>query len=107
MRCRKLASKHVLLVAAMVLMAGCVSKVVDAPPVPVATTQNSEGITTLTWPSKVGYGYRLVARDLENRAIGIGSKLYIGTGEIITVQVKRDPDKNLPVYSARPEKLKE
>lgn len=100
-------SKHVPLVvfAMILLVTGCVSKVIDAPSVPVATTQNSEGVVTLSWESKVGYGYHLVARDMASRKMVIDSKLYRGTGKVITVQFKRDPNKPLPEYSARPEKL--
>lgn len=54
-----------------------------------------------------GYNYRLIARDYDKRMIVMAKTIYQGTGDTITVQFKRDPNKTLPTYSARPEKATE
>lgn len=94
-----------LLAGIMLTVSGCVSKRIDQGYVPVATTQNSEGLVTLSWPSRKGYNYRLVARDYQKHEMAVSKKVYPGTGGTITIQFKRDPKEALPDYSARPEKV--
>lgn len=90
------------------LVAGCQTReIIDDRPIPVTITQNSDGLVTLSWPSMKGYNYRLIARDYDKRMIVMAKTIYQGTGDTITVQFKRDPNKTLPTYSARPEKATE
>lgn len=84
---------------------GCVEKKIDPAYIPkVATTQNNEGVITISWPSRKGYNYRLCAREKEQ--LIVDQKVYKGTGDTIYVEFKRDPEKPLPDYSVIPEKLK-
>jgi len=92
----------------MLCGSGCVSKKIEPEDIPrVATSQNSSGVVTLSWESKKGYRYRLLIRDMKSgewRPVA-GSKVYEGTGETITVQDQQNPNKPLPWYSVRPEKM--
>lgn len=86
------------------LLAGCVHKEYEPAYIPnVAATQNNEGLVTISWPSREGYNYRLVART-EGKVI-MDSKVYRGTGEDIVIQFMRDRSKPLPDYSVKPEKI--
>lgn len=89
---------------------GCVSKKIEPADIPrVSSSQNSAGIVTLSWASKIGYKYRLMSRDMNTGEWTpvAGSDLYVGTGETITVQDQQNPNKPLPWYSVRPEKNRE
>ncbi len=87
---------------------GCVSKKIEPADIPrVSSSQNSAGIVTLSWDSKIGYKYRLLIRDMKTgewKPVA-GSDLYVGTGETITVQDQQNPNKPLSWYSVRPEKI--
>ena len=88
--------------------AGCVSKKIQPADIPrVSSSQNSQGIVTLTWESKIGYRYRLMIRDMKTGQWTPveGSEVYEGTGDTITVQDRQNPNKPLPWYSVRPEKI--
>lgn len=94
----------VLLVCAGVGLAGCVSHTIEPAYIPnVATSQNHEGLTTISWPSRKGYNYRLAVRS--GREVIYDKKVYQGTGETIVVQFKLDPSKPLPDYVVKPEKV--
>lgn len=85
---------------------GCVSKKIEPADIPrISTSQNSEGVVTLSWASKKGYSYRLFILDMKTREWKPveGADLFEGTGEIITVQDQQKPGKELPWYSVRPE----
>lgn len=87
---------------------GCVSKTIEPADIPrVSTSQNSQGVVTLSWASKKGYNYRLLVLDLKTREWKpvAGSSVYEGTGDMITVQDQQNPNKPLPWYSVRPEKI--
>jgi hypothetical protein len=87
---------------------GCVSEKVEPADIPrVSTSQNSKGLVTLSWASKKGYTYRLMIRDMSTGEWSPvpGSDVFKGTGEIITVQDQQNPNKPLPWYSVRPEKI--
>jgi len=98
------------LLGVMLCSSGCVSKNIEPEDIPrVATSQNSAGVVTLSWDSKKGYRYRLLIRDMKSgewKPVA-GSKVYEGTGETITVQDQQNPNKPLPWYSVRPEKITE
>jgi len=81
---------------ALCALAGCVSKAVDPEPVKSSTSQNHAGLVTISWQSKIGYTYHLVA--YEDGRIFQDKKVYEGTGDTITVQFKRDSSKPLPEY---------
>ena len=87
---------------------GCVSKKIEPADIPrVASSQNGKGVVTLSWESKIGYRYRLMIRDMKTgewKPVA-ASDVYEGTGEITTVQDQQNPNKPLPWYSARPEKI--
>ncbi len=98
----------VILAGIMLLGSGCVSKEIKPEDIPrVATSQNSAGVVTLSWESKTGYQYRLLVRNMKTGEWTpvAGSKVYEGTGETITVQDKQNPNKPLPWYSVKPEKI--
>jgi len=98
----------VILLGVMLWGAGCVSKKIEPADIPrVATSQNSAGVVTLSWESKKGYRYHLLIRDMKTGEWTpvAGSKIFEGTGETITVQDQQNPNKPLPWYSVRPEKL--
>ena len=87
---------------------GCVSEKDEPADIPrVSTSQNSKGLVTLSWASKKGYTYRLMIRDMSTGEWSPvrGSDVFKGTGEIITVQDQQNPNKPLPWYSVRPEKI--
>lgn len=96
-----------LLMISILVSAGCVRETIEPEYSPrVTTSQNSDGLVTVSWESDLGYDYILQAMDPDVRQwIPVkGGKRYRGTGEVITVQDKRDPRKPLPWYSARAEK---
>jgi len=98
----------VLLGAGLLCSAGCVSKKLEPADIPrVSSSQNSKGIVTLSWASKKGYQYRLMIRDMKTGdwTPVEGSEVYKGTGETITVQDQQNPNKPMPWYSVRPEKV--
>ena len=87
---------------------GCVSKKIEPADIPrVSSSQNSKGIVSLSWESKIGYKYRLLIRDMKTGEWTpvAGSDVYEGTGETITVQDQQNPNKPMPWYSVRPEKV--
>ncbi len=93
----------VLLASASLTLAGCVSKTIEPMYIPnVAASQNHDGLVTISWPSRTGYNYRLVARD-QGKTI-LDKKVYRGTGQTITVQFMRKSDRPLPNYTVKPEK---
>jgi hypothetical protein len=59
-------------------------------------SQNSTGLVTISWPSEVGYNYRMVA--FCKTKTQIGDRVYRGTGDTITVQFRLDPSLPLPEY---------
>lgn len=100
--------KHALAAAVTgfsLLGAGCVEKNIEPAYIPkVSSTQNNEGVVSISWPSRKGYNYRLSAQDETGKLI-VDKKVYKGTGDIIDVEFKRDPQKPLPDYRVIPEKL--
>jgi hypothetical protein len=92
--------------AVMLLMSGgCVSQKIEPEYIPrVSTTQNNQGMVTISWPSRVGYTYRLSAED--QGQVHVDRKEYMGTGDVIEVEFMRDPSKRLPDYRVIPEKIK-
>ncbi len=98
----------VLLGVGLLCSTGCVSKKIEPADIPrVTTSRNNAGLVTLSWESKGGYNYRLMIRDMNTGAWSpvAGSDVYKGTGETITVQDRQNPNKPLPWYSVRPEKI--
>ena len=94
-----------LIAGIFILVTGCVETRIEPAYIPkVATTQNNEGVVTISWQSRKDYNYRLSAQA-ENGQVVVDKKIYKGTGDIITVSFKRDPSKPLPDYSVIPEKL--
>ncbi len=92
-----------LAVSLLLTLTGCVSETIEPEYIPnVSAVQNSQGLVTISWPSRVGYNYRLVARQKSN--VTFDKRVYPGTGEEIVVQFKRDPRKPLPDYTVQPEK---
>ncbi len=59
-------------------------------------SQNSTGLVTISWPSEVGYNYRLVA--FAKGKTQVGDQVYRGTGDTIAVQFRLDPSLPLPEY---------
>jgi hypothetical protein len=98
----------IVLLGAVLCNTGCVSKKIEPADIPrVSSSQNSAGIVTLSWASRKGYQYRLMIRDMKTgewRPVE-GSEVYKGTGETITVQDQQNPNKPMPWYSVRPEKI--
>ena len=89
---------------AAVGLTSCVSRTIEPAYIPkVATSRNYEGLTTISWPSRKGYNYRLAVRD-QGRVI-FDTKVYEGTGEDIVVQFRLDPATPLPDYVVKPEKI--
>jgi len=85
-------------------LTSCVSRKIEPAYIPkIATSQNYEGMITISWPSRKGYDYRLAVRD-KGKLI-YDNKVYKGTGETIVVQFKRDPGKPMPDYAVVPEKI--
>ena len=98
----------VLLAVVLLCNTGCVSKKIEPADIPrVSSSQNSKGIVSLSWESKKGYNYRLLIRDMKTGEWNpvAGSDVYEGTGGIITVEDQQNPDKPMPWYSVRPEKV--
>ena len=98
----------VLLGMGLLMSSGCVSKSIDPADIPrVSTSQNSSGLVTLSWESKVGYEYRLLVRDMNTGKWSpvAGADVYKGTGETITVQDQQNPRNPLPWYSVKPERI--
>ena len=88
----------------LLLAAGCVSQKIEPAYIPrVSTAQNNQGMVTISWPSRIGYTYRLSAED--QGQVYVDRKEYIGTGEDIVVEFMRDPSKKLPDYRVIPEKI--
>jgi len=91
----------------LVLSAGCVRQTIEPEYHPrVSTSQNSDGLVTLSWETRVGYDYSLFVVNPETREWQPlkGSKVYPGTGESITVTDRRNPRQPLPWYSVRAQK---
>ena len=85
-------------------LTACVSEVVEPQYFPkTAISQNHEGLTTISWPSRKGYNYRLAVPD--GGKLIYDQKVYEGTGEDISVQFRLDPGKPLPDYKVMPEKI--
>ncbi len=92
-------------VCALLCMTGCVSRTLEPVyPPNVTTSQNNEGLVTISWPSQTGYNYRLAALDKNGRPM-YDNKVYRGTGDTIEIQFMRDPRKPLPNYVVKPEKI--
>ena len=98
----------VLLGLGLLCTTGCVSIKIEPADIPrVSSSQNSKGIVSLSWASKKGYNYRLMVRDMKTGEWTpvAGSDVYEGTGETITVEDQQNPNKPMPWYSVRPEKV--
>jgi hypothetical protein len=84
--------------AILVVVAGCVSKPVEAEklPPPLMIAQNSDGEVNLAWDSEAGYIYTIYYQDSEGADwMPLKSADRIrGTGETLTVQDRINP--NLP-----------
>jgi hypothetical protein len=102
------AAAALLLGVGLLCSTGCVSEKIEPEDIPrVSTSQNSKGLVTLSWTSKKGYAYRLMIREMstgEWKPVP-GADLFKGTGGTITVQDQQNPNKPLPWYSVRPEKI--
>lgn len=98
----------VLLGMGLLFSTGCVSKKIEPAYVPVvSSSQNSDGIVTLSWESKTGYEYRILIRDINTGEWSPvkGSGVYRGTGETIIVRDQQNPNNPLPWYSVSPKKI--
>jgi hypothetical protein len=85
-------------------LVSCVSRTVEPAYFPkVATSQNHEGITTISWPSREGFNYRLAVKEAGK--VIYDKKVYRGTGEDIVLQFRLDPGRPLPDYAVMPEKI--
>lgn len=105
---RRYAAAALLLGIGLTCSTGCVSEKIEPEDIPrVSTSQNSKGLVTLSWASKKGYAYRLMIRDMSTGEWNpvSGADLFKGTGETITVQDQQNPNKPLPWYSVRPERI--
>jgi hypothetical protein len=97
----------ILLLIGLLSTAGCVSERIEPEHSPrVTTAQNSEGLVTLSWKSELGYDYRIFFLNADTRQWHQmpGSKVYRGTGDVITIQDRRNPRLPLPWYSVRADK---
>lgn len=89
------------------LLSGCVRQTVLPEYSPrVTTAQNSDGMVTLSWLSRVGYTYTI---HIRHAASGPWEPLrnapvVRGTGKVITITDKRHPRAPLPWYTVRAEK---
>lgn len=86
---------------------GCVRTTFEPEYTPrVSSAQNSDGLITLSWESRVGYDYVLLAKDANSTTWNPvkGASVFHGTGKTITVTDKRNPRQPLPWYSVRAEK---
>ncbi len=92
---------------AVSLLAGCVSKVVeeDHPP-PLMLAQNSDGVTTMQWDSKLGYVYTIFYQDTptSNWKILPQANRLRGTGKPLHAQDRIDPRRPPRRYRVLPEK---
>ena len=92
---------------AVFLLSGCVSEPVEPMYIPkLAVAQSSNGTVVISWPSKVGYRYRLFACKENGKAVAY-EKPFIGTGDIIEFKFAWKSDRPLPMYSILPEKIEE
>ncbi|VGO22994.1 hypothetical protein SCARR_05093 [Pontiella sulfatireligans] len=94
-------------IVGMLSLTGCVSEIIEPANIPrVSTAQNSDGVVTLSWMSEAGCDYTVFVRDEETYSWKRVESLPVfhGTGELITIQDKRNPKKPLPWYSVRPGK---
>jgi len=88
-----------------IAVCGCVSETIEPEYIPrVTVTQNVQGVVSISWPSRIGYTYQLVAED--QGKVYEDQKRYTGTGDIIVVEFKRDPTKPLPDYRVQPQKIR-
>ena len=91
-------------VVGSLLLAGCVSEEIQPEYIPrVSTSQNAKGMVTLSWPSRVGYTYWIYVRNEQTQIWEPlkGAKVYVGTGDMISVEDQQTPGKPLPWYSVR------
>ena len=82
--------------------AGCVREIIEPEHSPrVTTSQNGEGLVTVSWKSNPAYDYILHAMDPDSHQWNPvkGATWHRGTGEVITVQDKRNPRETIPWYS--------
>jgi len=93
--------------AILLLLAGCVSKVVeeDRPP-QMMIAQNSDGDVTMTWESELGLVYTVYCQKTKGGdwvALQGASRLR-GTGETMTVRDRSNPRMPARRYRVLPEK---
>ena len=93
--------------AILLLLAGCVSKVVekDRPP-KMMIAQNSDGDVTMTWESELGYLYTVYCQKTQGGdwvALQGASRLP-GTGETMTAHDRSNPRMPARRYRVLPEK---
>ncbi|MDA3834276.1 MAG: hypothetical protein PF495_12865 [Spirochaetales bacterium] len=90
------------------VFSGCV-QVVDEPLyIPaVAASRGSNGVVTVSWPSRVGYRYRLFARKSGEKSELTESygKTFMGTGENIEITFPLSLNQPIPLFSVMPEKI--
>ena len=88
-------------------LSGCVSKVVeDNHPPAVMIAQNSDGVVSIAWDSKLGYDYTLYYQEASGgdwRILGRYKNLS-GTGKTMNAQDRVNPRKKSRRYRVLPTK---
>ncbi|NLX26602.1 MAG: hypothetical protein GXY61_11720 [Lentisphaerae bacterium] len=94
--------------AGVLVFSGCVRTVIEPMYIPiVSASRGRDGIVTVSWPSRVGYRYRLFAANShgEKEPVEKYGEIFTGTGENIEISFFTNPNEPLPVYSVMPEKM--
>ena len=99
--------RYLLMALAVVLAAGCVSKVVEEErPPKLMLAQNSDGVTTMQWDTEPGYVYTIFYQDNPSsdwRILPQANRLR-GTGKPLNVLDRIDPRRPPRRYRVLPEK---
>ncbi|MBN2704738.1 MAG: hypothetical protein JXR23_11060 [Pontiellaceae bacterium] len=94
--------------AGVLAFSGCVRTVIEPMYIPtVSASRGKDGIVTVSWPSRVGYRYRLFVTtpNGEKGPVERYGETFTGTGENIEISFVTNPNEPLRVYSVMPEKI--
>jgi hypothetical protein len=95
------------LIPALVLLSGCVSKVVEvAHPPPLMLARNSDGVTTMQWETEPGYVYSIFYQDNPRsdwKVLPSADRLR-GTGKPLNARDAIDPQRPPRRYRVLPER---
>ncbi|MBN2685203.1 MAG: hypothetical protein JXR40_07975 [Pontiellaceae bacterium] len=91
-----------------IIFSGCIREVIEPMYIPtVSASRGRDGIATVSWPSRVGYRYRLFVTTPNGQKGPVEKygETFMGTGQNIEISFATNPNEPLPVYSVMPEKL--